>query len=286
MLAKYPCRDCKIEFQINLDRCPHCARPGLFPNVRLAEEESERAELLKRYEESYREADTRGALAAVATFEQRVKAEAKAVLARTANELQRLATSDNEVYASFYKLLDAQVRLWEPVKWSVLRGAMDQALFPGFHAEVRFAALSLDHLGLSNYGDCSITLRTELISHRASLFEENSVMFMLRSRRLFEELAALPLGYRATWDERARLCVVKLARLLEPGAPRDAHVSLLLKQGNTTESDQFVEVHVWGPLTAHCFEQVAFKPGTERASRATIRSINLRRLRRIGVKIV
>jgi hypothetical protein len=283
MPPKQPCRDCGVEFQINFERCPHCARPGLFPNVRFAE--LERVELNARYEDARREAEGRGARAAFKAFEERVGADSKAVLARSANELQRLATSDNEVYATFYELLGAHVRLWETGKWSVLRSAADAAFFPGFHTQIRFAALSLDSAGLSNYGDCSITLRAEMIAHRASVFEENTVTFLERRNLPFPRLADLPAGFRATWDERARLCAAKLAKLIEAGATSEAHGSLLLKQGQTSASDEFVEVHIWGPMTARTFERVTFRRGTARASRAIISRINLRRLERMGVQI-
>lgn len=283
MPPKEPCRYCGVEFQINFERCPHCARPGLFPNVRFAE--LERPELNARYEDACREAEGRGAREALAAFEERVGAGSKAVLARSANELQRLATSDNEVYATFYELLGAQVKLWETGKWSVLRSAADVAFFPGYHMHIRFAALSLDSAGLSNYGDCSITLRTGMIAHRASVFEENTVTFLERRNIPFPGLANLPVGFRATWDDRARLCVAKVAKLIEAGATPETHDSLLLKQGQTSASDEFVEVHIWGPMTARTFERVAFRRGTAREPRVIIRHINLRRLERIGVQI-
>lgn len=283
MPTRHPCVYCGIEFQINLERCPHCARPGLFPNVRFAEEE--RPELNTRYEDACHEAEGRGARADLEAFEERVGSGSKAVLARSPNELQRLATGDDEVYATFYELLGAHVRLWETGKWSVLRSAADVAFFPGYHIQIRFAALSLDSAGLSNYGDCSITLRAEMIAHRASVFEENTVTFLERRNIPFPDLANLPVGFRATWDERALLCVAKLAKLIEAGATTEMHDSLLLKQGQTSASDEFVEVHIWGPMTARTFERVTFKRSTARASRAIISDINLRRLERIGVQI-
>jgi hypothetical protein len=284
MPTRYPCGDCGIEFHINLERCPHCARPGLFPNVRFAEEE--RAELHRRYEESRRAAAARGAGEALEAFEQWVGAESKAVLARSANELQRLATSDNEVYATFYELLGAHVRLWETDRWSVLRSAADAAFFPGYHTHIRFAALSLDSDGLSNYGDCSITLRTEMIAHRASVFEENTVMFLERRGILFKDLANLPAGFRATWDDRALLCAAKLAAHAGDGATPDTYASLLLRQGQDSEGDEFMEVHIWGPMTARTFERVALSPGATRESRDIITRINRRKLESFGVEIV
>lgn len=36
-MASLPCADCGNPFLVDLERCPHCARPGLFPNVRTAD---------------------------------------------------------------------------------------------------------------------------------------------------------------------------------------------------------------------------------------------------------
>ena len=101
-----------------------------------------------------------------------------AVIARPAHEILRLATSQNEIYGTFYNLIGAGLRLPEGGKWDILRGVVDSALFPNYKEDIRFAALSLNGVGLSNYGEYSIMLRTDLIAHRASVFEENSILFM------------------------------------------------------------------------------------------------------------
>jgi hypothetical protein len=88
----------------------------------------------------------------------------------------------------------------------------DDLLFPGYKQEIRFGALSLDGLGVTDYGSCSIVLKNLAISDRATVFEENSLDFC-RSRKLGVG-SPVPPGYRSVWDERdllgcAKLCAQK-----------------------------------------------------------------------------
>ena len=54
-----------------------------------------------------------------------------------------------------------------------MRVFADDALFPGYKEQIRFAALSLDGKGLSSYGECTLILRDHMIAHRASVLEGN-----------------------------------------------------------------------------------------------------------------
>jgi hypothetical protein len=169
------CSACGNSFHLSQPHCPHCGRPGLYGNVYAAEIAEEVGALEERYQTAKRDAATRGAKAALNDFETALF-NSQAVIARPVNEVQRLANSDNELYATYYQLQDAPIRLPTGEKWDVLRVIADSALFPNYKEEIRFGALSLDGLGVSNYGECFIVLRTDMIAHRASVFEENSVL--------------------------------------------------------------------------------------------------------------
>ena len=72
--------------------------------------------------------------------------------------------------------------------WNRLRAIADTILFGEQNKRrIRFAALSLDGVGLENYGDCSMTLKDSIIAHRATVFDENSVIFigLVRCRYTF-----------------------------------------------------------------------------------------------------
>lgn len=278
------CPECRNSFPGSEERCPHCARPALYPNVFTAEDAAEVDALRQRHQLARQDGLARGADAAIENFEAAI-ANTRAVIARPVNELQRLTTSDNEVYATFYQLLKAKVKLPTGEKWDALRGVADEALFSGYKEQIRFAALSLDGVGLMNYGKCFIILRTEMIAHRASVFEENSVLFMDHQNIMMRDADKLPHGYRATWENRDRLCVAKLAAKIDAATLPDAYSGLLLRQGTTSEEDDFVEVHIWGPLTIRTIEEVSLNPHEKRATRAITSRANRERLAKFGVII-
>ncbi len=271
-----PCEFCGHPVPLEWDHCPHCARPGLFPNVRMAEQSVERAALEKRYRRVLFAADRCGSGLVVRAFEAEA-ARSKAVIARPVEEV-RLLASDNQLYPTYYQKLDSGVLLPSGDKWDRLRRVADDFLFGVGRKYVRFAALSLDGKGLWNYGDCALVLREDMISFRASVFEGNSAMFLEKTRY------RLPAGHRATWAEREKLCVAKSAERLRPITSRNEFQSILLEGGATTETDRYVEVHVWGSVSARTFERVILKPGAGMRTRQAQRALRLK-LQTVGLKL-
>jgi hypothetical protein len=264
-----------------MTRCPHCARPGLFPNVDLAKVDEEREALDRRYDAAEEDADRRGCRAIVKDFEDRTS-RSQAVIARDIAETLRLASGTKNVYATYHQLKQAEFRIPEGSKWDKLRSLTDQALFGDYMDEVRFAALSLDGLGLLGYGECSWVLREDMIAHRTSVFEENSVMFMEHIDVRLSHADELPPGHRAPWNDRAKLCVAKPAKKIHPNTKPDDFPKLLLLQGPAPEEDDFVEVHVGGPMTVLTLERVVLD--TNRLRQAignTLREL----LENFGVKV-
>lgn len=268
MSTSFPCPECNNNIRPPAERCPHCGRPGIFWNVRAAQDATERAKLERRYQSAKDDAVVRGSIDTLQDFEAAVS-KSRAVIARSDSEVLRLVTSDNQIYATYYSLREAGLRLPEGNKWDMLREVADSALFPGYKKEIRFAALSLDGIGLSNYGECSIVLRDEMIAHRASVFEENSILFMKNHEIKVAEADKLPEGYRAPWEERARLCVAKLSRRIDAGTTSDQYSGILLRSGASGAEDEFIEVHIWGPMTALTMEQIIVTAPKTR-QRATI----------------
>lgn len=253
-------------------RCPHCARPGLFPNVRAAESKEESDALDARYLAATRKAAARGCASQVHGFEGAASG-SKAVIARSVNELVRLASDDRELYSTYYKLGKAEVRLPSGEKWDVLREVADAALFPGYREEIRFAALSVDGLGLKNYGACSLVLRDDMIAHRASVFEENSVLFIDHENIGMADADDLPLGRRATWHARGKLCVAKLADRIDSITSSAEYVDILLVQGPTSAEDDCVEVHIWGPISIHTCERVVVERRKRQPTKAILKGL-------------
>lgn len=262
MPLSIPCPDCTNEIPQPAERCPHCGRPGYFWNVISANDVDERAALERRYQAAKADAVSRGADGCLQDFENAV-AGSKTVIVRPYHDVLRLATSTRQVYGTYYQQIEADVRLPDGDKWDTLREIADTVLFPKYKKDIRFGALSLDGIGVLNYGTCSITLRDEMISHRASVFEENSAVFVERRG------TKIPRGYRATWNDRTKLCVAKLSGNIDSTTGSDKYFRILLRQGTGSEDNEFVEVHIWGPMTVLTMEQVIVTP-PKRNQRATI----------------
>jgi hypothetical protein len=269
-----PCSHCGGSIPLRWERCPHCAQPGLFPNVRAAEATEEQQALERRYLEALRGATSRGAQNVVAELETALGA-SKAVMARPMREVDRLSASDQEIIPTYYGLLGGQVRLPHGNEWDGLRGTADETLFPGYKEHIRFAALSLNGKGLPRYGECFFVFRESMIGHRASVYEENSTVSLKKYGY------QPPPGHRAAWSERAKLCVAKLAGALDASTQPVQFPGLLLQQNATPEEDRFIEVHIWGPMTIRTIERILVPRARSQAVRKSLRD----RAKKFGVEL-
>lgn len=208
----------------------------------------------------------------------------QAVINRSMHEISRLCASENEVYSTYYLLADADVRLPNGEKWDALRTVADAALFTNYATNLRFACLTLTGEGLTNYGPCSLLLRSEMISHRASVMDENSTMFVEHHDIKMRDADKIPHGYRSVWEERHKLCVAKLASRLDAGTQPDKYSLILLRPGHDSENDDFVEVQVFGPMTIRTVEQVSLKARANKPEKAIYKALR-EQLMRFGVKI-
>jgi hypothetical protein len=191
---------------------------------------------------------------------QRLIDQAKVVKSVRATEFLRLASSDSELHVTFYARTDAGLRIPEGSKWDVWRKVADAAILSGYERHIHFAALSPDGSGLINYGTCFLALKQDMISHRTSFFESNTVTWLRRRRVEFDDLVSLPPGFRASWDQRRLLGAAKLADSLPRRATDQEIRSLLLRPGPTSADDECIEAHVFGPMSIRTLESVVLAP--------------------------
>lgn len=284
MAVVEPCTGCANDFPITVAECPHCGRLCRFPNVRVAEQPEESAALDQRYSKAKDNAYAEGLEKILTEFEAEL-AHSQAVIARPIGELERLVESDNEVYATFGQLVSGGVKIPTGEKWDALRRTAEAAMFPFYEKNVRFAALSLGEIGLKNYGECWLFLKNDLIAHRASVLEENCVLFMQHQGTTFAQAHDLPKGYRAPWKERSKLCVAKLAMKLDSAMSAASFPKLLIHQGATTADDDFVEVHIWGSITRRTLNEVIITIQPRRRSlKQRLKNIQTR-LTQVGVPV-
>ena len=112
----------------------------------------------------------------------------------------------------------------------------------------------MDDKGLSHYGECTMVLRDKMIRHRATVFEENSAVFVKRN---LIDIENLPAGRRAVWENRSKAALVKSASKLQPTTEPSEYPQILLQDGVSSADDIFVEVHIWGPMTIRSVEKIS-----------------------------
>jgi hypothetical protein len=205
----------------------------------------------------------------------------RAVVCRSVSKLKDLVSSDNELYASFYQLVASGARRPEPTRIDRQRLLADDLLFPYYRDQIRFAALSLDGRGVTSYGDCSLTLRDVAIQDRSTVFEENSLTFSSHTQSSIGD--SIPPGYRATWEQRDVLAAAKLGSRLDP--MMEEFADLMISPGSAGAGDDFIEVHIYGPLHRHSLSQVIARPPIRKADLTILREVR-RLLEQAGILMI
>lgn len=255
------CQFCQEDFPRARTYCPHCGRPQLFPNVADAEVPQEASALEQRYQKAIQSAASRNCSVVLSQFESEVKG-SRVVFVCRLDRLFPLACRDRDLYATYYEI--RRLRLLTPPTnpadpdWDKKRPAAEVALFGEENKRyIHYASLTLDGQGLRNYGECTVLLREGMIAHRSSTFEENSLLFMKRHKITIWDVDKLPVGFRSNWADRYKLCVAKLGRRLTKASTSADFPKLLLQSATSAVDDDFIEIHVFGPMTLRTFEKVS-----------------------------
>lgn len=248
------CAFCGELFLAALRACPHCAQPSLFPNVDLASDADEKAALDKRYQEVVDRAKASGKQDCLSDFQRHVE-QSGACKGLPRWELDRLASSDTATAATFFQQVDGRCRIPDDNRWDRLRRLADATFFESFGADIHFAALTTEGRWLSNYGHAAVFFKDTMISHRASLFQENTAVWVDERNGNLE----IPEGHRAVWDDRSRLAVAKLGDEACLGVSDSA--SLLLSCGKSSGDDSFIEVHICGGFTIRSASAIVVRQG-------------------------
>lgn len=236
---------------ISLDRCPHCARPSLFPNVDMASDPTEVAALNARYTAAVTAAASNGATVIASELEHETATRSRVVISRDSIEVFRIASSDNQLYATFYEQIEAGFKVPTDPKWDTVRTIVDSMLFPFYKQEIRFGSLTLDKIGLLHWGDCHMILKTDMIDFRTTLFTENSAAFVSNKKLI------VPPGHRSTWAQRGRLALAKLASALTASTVSADLSGILKTNAATSKGTKFVEAHTYGPVSIRTVEEVS-----------------------------
>jgi hypothetical protein len=216
-------------------------------------------------------------------FEEFEKAAAgsRAVICQKLSVVQRLISSDNDLYTTYYNQVNSTARMPEDNKWDRARESVASAIFPHYYKEVNYGALSLSGAGHVAYGGYSMVLKNSAISERSSVFEGPLFPFL---EALGVVLGSeIPLGHRAPWTNRGQLCATKIGPKLKIGAEVADFEALLLEPTMDTEGD-CVEVHIYGPIHRRAVETVVGKEPTRRADKILLKELG-RVLKEVGANL-
>jgi len=242
----------------------------------MASDPAEVAALDSRYATAMASAVSNGTVSITAELENTTATQSRVVISRPSSEVFRLACGDDQLYTTFYRLTEAGVRLPADPKWDTERLSADSRMFPYYHGEVRMGALTLDNAGLLHYGDCHLIMKTAMVDFRTTVFTENTAAFAAKN-------SVIPSGHRATWENRGRLAVAKLAPNLTPLTTTSDLPAILKKDRTSTNDDSFLEAHVYGSVSMRTVEIV----GISLAKKPAVRVRALReKLNKLGIPLV
>ena len=224
------CGYCKEEVRPHERNCPACQFDCGFPNVRAAEAPEEAKELANRVAAAEREAKHNSAGGEVALFREDIL-KSRAVRARSLDEVYRLVKGDDQLTGTFHDLKGAGLLRPRDNEIEKARQSAEPLVFPNYHEKIVFAVLALDDNGLFQYGNCCMAFQENKIANRATVFEENCVLFC-RKRNLGPGQPDVPPGFRAAWTNRGELAVAKLGNQLRPGMKEQDFAALLVPAGS------------------------------------------------------
>ncbi len=264
------CPKCTSSVPPNSRFCTSCGTDCGYPNVRLARAAANEETLGRRIEDANVSARAKGSAEVLNRF-RKVVDRSHATVARPLSEVQNLLANRSNSYVSHHRMVRAGARAVQDNEFDPIRTQFENAIFPNFHEEIVFAALSLHAFGLKGYGGCTMVLKDLMIEERASVFEENGYVFVRRHRLMMND--KIPDGYRATWQRRSDLAVAKLHDRINADTRDDDFAGILLGDDGTTDGSDFIEVHVYGTINSNVIERIAASLPKKRAELMTWRAI-------------
>ena len=259
MALKLLCPNCGTRLRAHEKDCPSCFSFCWFPNVRKSEELEESNALEGHYNSAVTTAAGRDRGSVFSAYESALTGSV-AVVCRSLDQAKALLSSDSAVYTSFYKQRSSGARRPEDTGIETQRQVTDARMFPSYHEEIQFAALSLDGKGVLSFGRCCLVLKSLAVARRTSVFWENAVDFC--NRVCPDQTKPIPPGYRAQWQLRAKLAAAKAEPLLDRQATLAEFSRILL------DGDRFVEVHIYGPFNRDSVERLLIPRPSGKADRA------------------
>lgn len=267
------CATCGLEITDYSE--PHCVRCGHlvgWPNYRKAL--SERPELIARYEASRRDLEARGLRSLLEKTEALAEA-CRPVVGMDCNACHALLMGGK--YRNYHYRVEIGDRELASETNHGDRLMVNERIYPRYGRNLQYGLLSPDGAGLKSYGPIAVSwgVTPHYLATRATLLEENEFRFF-ESHNLGALKAVTPAGYRAVWDDRAKLVASKLAPHLDGSTGEADLPGLLMEQGVDRWSDVFVEVVIYakgGIDSNDVTEVILLEALTDRASQRKWREL-------------
>lgn len=258
--------DCGEPLAWERPTCPACGAYAGAPNVRHAQREQ--TDLEQRYQAALAECQTRHADGVAQDFVKQIENDSRAVINGDAKFFLHFFNDENSLYASYQQATGASIRVAGEMANDVRRLTTEALIFGHYGSKIRYAALSLNGQGLYSYGNCSMVLKQSLCENQGSLTEENTFILADKHLQAFYHQKNLPLGIRATWQNRHKLALAKLGPQLNIASTAGSNADLLLYCVGDRATDRFMEVHIYDAFS-HRAVTAATLPITGKTRRTT-----------------
>ena len=250
----YFCDNCNSEVPFSDEKCPTCGKYIGPPNVRAVKSKEEIDALNARYKAAFENSHKNGSFDNLKAFEEETK-KSCAVINCNLYYLTYFCTNDKVLYSNYSLQRKGQSRKAADEEDDKRRRSVEAMFFGDYAEEIRYAALSLNGIGLKSYGAYSILLKEIAIQDRATLLENNSYGFVLK-----KDLRAgdkIPVGFRSCWGDRHKLAVSKLQPIIHANTKMNEFAKILLKADSKNRAnDEFIEVHIYGGFDNKAVESV------------------------------
>jgi hypothetical protein len=231
----------------------------LRTNVREASHAIEKETLERRYNKAIHDAHADGKNALLDEFSHALK-DSSAAIAIDLDCLAGFITKDETLYSSYALMVSGEIRKTASIINDKKRRGIEGFFFGSYANQIRYAALSLRGNGLSSYGLFTLVLKDVAVRTRSTLLEDNSYRFYDKFRARIPE--NFPPGYRAVWGDRHKLAVAKLANRITATTPNAEFPDILLSSSGDKQTDDFIEVHIYGAFDNAAVETVLGKSKT------------------------
>jgi hypothetical protein len=251
MVESFVCSNCGSEIDCYIRNCPTCQEDLGFPNVRHAK--AEKDFLQKKYNtiNSNLPSDELHYMKRLVTL---IKKKSRVVVAVPGVKAKSFLMNKKELYINYETQVSSGGRVPASFNDDSHRCAVGGLLFGSYAHEINYGVLSISNESLANYGDVFFCLKNTSIKNRVSFLIDNSYHFVESHKILIG--TSLPKGFRAFWDNKEQLVIIKLIDQIRPDFTELKCSECLVYQGADRASDRCVEAHIFGSFNRDSIESI------------------------------